>query len=233
VAYSPDGDRIATGGRDGTLRLWDPVTGAELAAVTTAANDVDAVGWSPDGRFLAAGGAGRFGEAPPVQVWDARTLELEHQLRGHQGAVDDLAFGPAWMLVTSGADATARLWDLESGSERLVLRGHQAVIGGVAVSPDGARIATASDDGTTRLWDATSGEEVLTLFGHRALVFGVAFSPDGRLLATASADGTVALRLLPIDELVELARERVTRELTDPECRRFLDLQTCPAPADR
>jgi WD40 repeat protein len=137
------------------------------------------------------------------------------------------------MLVTSGADATARLWDLETGSERPVLRGHQAVIGGVAVSPEGARIATASDDGTTRLWNATSGEEVLTLFGHRALVFGVAFSPDGRLLATASADGTVALHLLPIDELVTLARQRVTRELSDAECRRFLHRPDCPAPGDR
>jgi WD40 repeat protein/DNA-binding SARP family transcriptional activator len=232
VAFSPDGDRIATGGRDGTLRLWDRATGSELAMVTTAANDVDAVGWSPDGRFLVAGGAGRFGDAPPVEVRDARTLELEHQLHGHQGAVEDLAFGPDGLLVTSGGDATARLWDLESASERLVLRGHQAIISGVAVSPDGARIATASDDGTTRLWDATSGEEVLTLHGHRALVFGVAFSPDGRLLATASADGTVALHLLPIDELVTVARERVTRELTDAECDRFLHVDACPAPAD-
>ena len=232
VAFSPDGDRIATGGRDGTMRLWDPATGSELATIPTAANDVDAVGWSPDGRFLVAGGAGRFGEAPPVEVRDARTLELGHQLHGHQGAVEGLAFGPNGMLVTSGGDATARLWDLASGTERLVLRGHQAIISGVAVSPDGARIATASDDGTTRLWDATSGEEVLTLHGHRALVFGVAFSPDGRLLATASADGTVALHLLPIDELVTLARERTTRELNDVECDRFIHHRACPAPTE-
>jgi WD40 repeat protein len=114
VAFSPDGDRIATGGRDGTLRLWDPTTGSELATITTAATEVDVVGWSPDGRFLVAGGEGRFGEAPPVAVWDARTLKLEHQIRSHPGTVEGLAFGPHGMLVTSGADATARLWDLRT-----------------------------------------------------------------------------------------------------------------------
>src|ERR687891_485710 len=80
-------------------------------------------------------------------------------------------------------------------------------------------VATASDDGTTKLWDPDTGEELFTLYGHDDLVFGVDFSPDGRMLATASPDGTVALHLIPIDELVEMARARVTRSLTTNECR--------------
>jgi hypothetical protein len=59
-------------------------------------------------------------------------------------------------------------------------------------------------------------------------VYGVDFSPDGRLLATASPDGTAALHLLPINELVDLARDRVTRDLTDDECRQYLHLERCP-----
>jgi WD40 repeat protein len=58
-------------------------------------------------------------------------------------------------------------------------------------------------------------------------VYGVDFSPDGRLLATASTDGTTALHLLPIDEFRDLARERVTRGLTDQECRDYLHLAAC------
>jgi WD40 repeat protein len=111
---------------------------------------------------------------------------------------------------------------------RLTLRGHTARVHQVAVSPDGTRIATSSDDGTVRLWDSATGEERLTLRGHSYLVYGVDFSPDGRLLATASPDGTAALHLLPIDELVELARGRVTRDLTDDECRQYLHLERCP-----
>ena len=71
----------------------------------------------------------------------------------------------------------------------------------------------------------------MTLYGHDLIVHSVAFSPDGRLLATASGDGTVALHLLPIEELRELARERVTRGLRDEECRRYLRVERCSHPS--
>src|SRR5262249_25642569 len=64
---------------------------------------------------------------------------------------------------------------------------------GVAFSPDGLRLATASRDETARLWDARTGQELLTLKGHTAQVRSVSFSPDGTRLATTSADGTARL----------------------------------------
>ena len=73
------------------------------------------------------------------------------------------------------------------------LTGHTGAVWGVAFSPDGTRLATASADGTARLWDSTTGESLLTLTGHTGGMWGVAFSPDGTRLATASVDDTARL----------------------------------------
>src|SRR3989475_4497357 len=88
------------------------------------------------------------------------------------------------------ASKTAKVWDAASGRELRTLAGHTAEVRGVAFSPDGTYLATASLDKTAKVWDATSGREVLTLSGHTNSVFGVAFSPDGTYLATASLDKT-------------------------------------------
>jgi WD40 repeat protein len=72
----------------------------------------------------------------------------------------------------------------------VTLRGHSAPVYGVAFSPDGKRLATASDDNTAKVWDAFTGRELLTLRGHSYHVRGVAFSPNGKYLATASNDDT-------------------------------------------
>jgi WD40 repeat protein len=224
VAFSPDGQRLVTGARDGTARLWDAASGEEQHTLLTGAPVFD-VAFSPDERFVVAGG-----DYGTVTVFDAATAERVGILEGHNRnhLVFGLAFVPDGRLVTAGLDGTARVWDVESGNELVVFRGHGAPVNRVAVSPDGTRVATVGDDAAARLWDPTTGQESLSLFGHEPVVYGVAFSPDGRFLATSSTDNTAALYLLPVDEVRELARERVTRGLTDDECRQYLRLAQCP-----
>jgi WD40 repeat protein len=113
---------------------------------------------------------------------------------------------------------------MDSGEEQLNIPGRWQVF----FSPDGTRLATASGDGTVKIWDSESGEELLTLFGHTGRIFGLVISPDGTRLATAGQDGTSRVYLLKIEDLVKLARSRITRPLTIEECRKYLHLEACP-----
>jgi len=176
----------------------------------------------------------RFGQPPLLAAEGALheavlSSQVHTTLRGHSRAVKGVAFSPdGQRLATASWDGTAKVWDTESGNELLTLRGHSLAVNGVAFSPDGKRLATASYDQTAKVWDAASGQELLTLKGHDSFVKSVAWSPDGKRLATASDDGTVQVYALDIHELLDLARSRVTRDLTPDECLRYFQSEKCP-----
>ena len=221
VTFTPDSERVITGGNeDGMIRVWDATTGEPTGVQAFAINrTVGVLAFAPGGQLVS-------GEWSELAVRDGDTLGLLKVLPGHEHLISGLAFsGDA--VVTASFDGTARVWDLGAGRETFVFRGHRGPVNQAAASPDGSLVATTGEDGSTRLWEPLTGRERLTLTGHSSLVFGASFSPDGRFLATASPDGTVALHLLPIDELVDLARGRLTRGLTEEECAKYL-LAPCP-----
>jgi WD40 repeat protein len=187
VAFSPDGQRLASGSEDQTVKVWDASTGQEERTLKGSADDVCGVTFSPEGKRLAsASDDGR------VKVWDAQTGRETLILRGHTSVVTSVAFSPDGKRLASGSwDKTVRVWDAQTGQQALILRGQPGWVFSVAFSPDGKRLASASEDQTVKVWDAQTGQETLSLEGHAGQVRGVAFSPDGKRLATASVDGTV------------------------------------------
>ncbi|MEM1309913.1 MAG: TIR domain-containing protein [Cyanobacteria bacterium P01_H01_bin.153] len=113
-------------------------------------------------------------------------------LAGHEDVVEDASFSPdGQQVVTTSADRTARLWNLETG-ESTVLEGHQDEVWDVSFSPDSQQVVTASKDGTARLWNLAT-EESTVLEGHQDWVNRARFSPDGQQVVTASSDGTARL----------------------------------------
>jgi WD40 repeat protein len=224
-AFSPDGRRLAAGTGDGKAKVWDAATGQELLSLEGHTNLVFGVAFSPDGRRLATGSWDYT-----VRLWDADTGEPLATLP-HGSDVYPPAFGPdGSRLAVSEIGGRVTIWDVAADPPVVVrtLEGHTGGVMPVAWSPDGTRLASGSFDNTVRLWDTASGQELLNLALHTNSVTGVSFSPDGTRLASSSVDGTVRFYTLRLEELVALAQERVTRSLTDEECRRYLHLDACP-----
>ncbi len=187
VAFSPDGQRLATASYDKTVKVWDAATGQESLTLKGHTDLVTSVAFSPDGQRLASASWDKT-----VKVWDAATGQESLTLKGHTGWVTSVAFSPdGQRLASASDDETVKVWDAATGRESLTLKGHTDGVMSVAFSPDGQRLASASWDQTVKVWDAATGQESLTLKGHTGWVRSVAFSPDGQRLASASADQTV------------------------------------------
>jgi hypothetical protein len=138
-------------------------------------------------EFLASGSNDQT-----VKVWDARTGQELHTLKGHTDIVWSVAFSPDGARLASGSwDQTVKVWDVRTGQELRTFKGHTNQVSSVAFSPDGARLASGSADQTVKVWDAHTGQELHTLKGHSGEVTSVAFSPDGDRLASGSFDQTV------------------------------------------
>jgi WD40 repeat protein len=193
VAFSSDGQTLASGSRDGTILLWDVAAGQPLGQPLTGHSDgVFSVAFSPDGQTLASGSADGA-----VILWDIATGQpIGQPLTGHDFDVFSVAFSPdGQTLASASRDLTIRLWDVATGQPiGQPLTGHSDSVFSVAFSPDGQMLASGSRDLTIRLWNVTAHQPIgQPLTGHSNWVNSVAFSPDGQVLASGSRDGTIIL----------------------------------------
>jgi WD40 repeat protein len=192
VAFSPDGQRLASLGRDMDVKLWDVETGKQLSVLEGHTDIVDSVAFSPNGP-LASGLSGSS-----VKVWDPTTRKEVRTLKAAHGRVLSLTYSPDGSRLALGTSwGAVQVWDASTGREIHSLEGHKAPAVSVVCSPDGNTLASADQEGRLILWDLRDGKQ-LRVWQMPAPIYQAAFAPDGRHLLAGT--GNTAIYILRLAE---------------------------------
>ena len=201
VSFHPDGAQVITTSCDGTVRMWNTVSGQQLHLF----NRIGRAFWGSAFGHRDAASYGMFspdGNSVLVTYGDG-SAEIRNAISGEVSAEVDApekdwityrvsipAFNSESTMAATAFEGTTRVWKVQDGKVVCTLPGHTDFVRFVAFSRNGAKIITTSDDKTARLWDSKTGRLLHTLSGHTGSVWWADFSPDNSLVVTASADTT-------------------------------------------
>lgn len=194
LALSPDGKKLAAGGCDRAIRVWDISGGAAAAKLEqTIENHADwvlGVTFTVDGKYLLSGSRDKT-----AKVWDLKAKESVMTFPDHQNIVYGVGVkGDGSVGFSVGADKQVRTWKPGGdGKQMKNTGGHNDEVFKIAFSPKDPLFATSSADKTVKVWDADKLTATKTLSGLTDFVYAAAFSPDGTLVAAGSFAGEVAV----------------------------------------
>jgi WD40 repeat protein len=224
LAFSPDGESLASADADGFVTLWDVNNGHKIANFIDKSmrkkdrTPVNTVAFSPDGHIIASGHEALFQNADKaVKLWEVATGKLLLNFKGYVVPlsasapphavipVNSIVFSPGGQdLAIGNSDGTITILELKTQTPKLILYSQARTIHSIAFSPDGKILASEGRGVAIKLWDTETGQELKTLKGHKVEIFSLAFSPDGTTLASSSYDHTIKLWD------VEIGKELVT-----------------------
>lgn len=213
--WEPRGDRIASAGADGTVRIWEAETGkalltyhghARLLSKVNLQTKISTVAWAPDGQNIASAGDGGT-----VHIWSTKTGQTLTRYEEHSGLwpnISAVAWAPDGQNIASacshalGDDHTIHLWDTATGQKirSCTSRYHwlpDFFVHALAWSSDGTQLAAACRDSSLRIWDTTTGGLVSLCQFRSKWANHIAWSPDNRYLASAHPDHTVRIWDIP------------------------------------
>lgn len=191
VCWSPDSRRFAScGDGDGTISIWNAVSGELESRLTGGKGYEGGLCWSPDGLRLATWRMDGF-----VQIWDVKGGALQHDFSAHEVGSLTVCWSPDGQQLAScsNMDESVRVWDSGSGLLRFAIPGLQAAGASIGWSSDGRRLAISCSDGVIRILEAGSGLLERALSGHIEHSTAVSFCPDGSKLASGGFDNLIRI----------------------------------------
>lgn len=204
IAVSPDGQLLASGSSDRSVKIWDLMTGELLHTFEGRGfwmgdghrDRISGLTFSPDNYSIFSSS-----DDGTVKEWDLTTFKLVMTLSVQSWATSALAIShDGWVIASGGTDGVIHLWDLETRDSIAALTQHTDQITALLLSPDDRLLVSSSYDKTIRLWDFKTDDLVATLKGHVDRVTAIALTPDGRTLLSGSADKTVKIWTFPRGE---------------------------------
>lgn len=188
VAIAPNGQHIASGSEDKTVRLWDLATGKGVGVLQGHTQFVQSIAFHPHQSVLVSAGRDRL-----IKLWDWIAQREICSIAAHSQPINSVTFSPDGQWLASGsADKTVKVWST-NGEIISTFAAHRLAVNAVAFAPLAPLIASASADATLRIWHLEAAKLVYILKGHVQAVRAIAFSPDGQLLASGGEDRTIRL----------------------------------------
>ncbi|MFX1507393.1 MAG: hypothetical protein ACFFDC_15025, partial [Promethearchaeota archaeon] len=188
VDFSPDGQLLASGGRDGKITLWDMNSRENIRNYNGDGGIVNDVAFSPDGKILASCSAGET----TIRLWNVTDETPIRTLNGHTASVSSLDFSPDGTLLASGSgDNTTRVWNVVQGVELQALSKHTKSVNTLSFSATGETLISGGDDPEVLLWDLLTLTSIPYYSDHNGSINSVDISSDDTMFATGCADSNV------------------------------------------